>query len=113
MVKKNQTLSFGSLKCVFPKCTFFGPQSNRLVLVWYLLNSSKAHASCGLDNVTDIVSVTDSVNDNLTDSVRVTDSAIDNVTENVSITDSFSDIRPSISIGPADPCLVVSGNLSC
>ena len=39
----------GPLKCVIPKCTFLGPQLNRRVLVWYLLNSSKAHALRGLD----------------------------------------------------------------
>ena len=33
----------------FPKCTFSGPQLNRLGLVWYLLNLSKAHAPRGLD----------------------------------------------------------------
>ena len=36
---------FRSLKCVFPKCTFSGPQLNRIDLVWYFLNSSKARAS--------------------------------------------------------------------
>ena len=41
---------FRSLKCVFPKCTFSGPQLNQLGLVWYILNSSKAHAAGGLDN---------------------------------------------------------------
>ena len=35
---------FGSLKCVFPKCTFLGPQLNRLGRVWYLLNLLKALA---------------------------------------------------------------------
>ena len=33
------TLIFGSLKCVFPKCTFSEPQLSRRGLVWYLLNS--------------------------------------------------------------------------
>ena len=33
-------------KKVFLKCTFLG-----LVLCWYLLNSSKAHALHGLDNL--------------------------------------------------------------
>ena len=41
---------FGSLKCVFLKCTFLGPQLNRSGLVCYLLNSSKAPAPRGLDN---------------------------------------------------------------
>ena len=51
---------FGSLKCVFTKCTFLGPQLSRRGLVWYLPNSSKApdprvrpastRASRGLDN---------------------------------------------------------------
>ena len=31
-----------------PKCTFSGPQLSRRGLVWYLLNSSKAHARAGL-----------------------------------------------------------------
>ena len=33
---------FWSQKCVFPKCTFSGPQLSRRDLVWYLLNSWKA-----------------------------------------------------------------------
>ena len=43
---------FGSLKGVFPKCTFSGPQLNWKGLVRYLLNSSKAGASVlrGFDN---------------------------------------------------------------
>ena len=44
--KKNLASIFGSLKCVIPKCTFFGPKLNRLSR--YLLNSSKAHAPRGL-----------------------------------------------------------------
>ena len=35
----------------FPKKYIFGDQLNRLVLVWYHLNSSKALASHVLDNV--------------------------------------------------------------
>ena len=35
----------------FQKCTFMGPQLNRRGLVWYLLNSSKAHAPRGLNNI--------------------------------------------------------------
>ena len=38
-------------KTVFPKCRFSGSQLNRLGLVWYLLNSPKAHAPRGLDNM--------------------------------------------------------------
>ena len=38
---------FGSLKCVFPKCTFLGPKSIWVALVWYLLNSSKVLVSHG------------------------------------------------------------------
>ena len=33
------------------KYTFFGPQLIRLGLIWYLLNSSKAHTPRGLDKV--------------------------------------------------------------
>ena len=40
------TLIFGSLKCVFAKCTFSGPQLSWRGLVWYLFNSSIAHAPC-------------------------------------------------------------------
>ena len=36
---------FWSLECVFPKCTFSGPQLNQRGLVWYLLNSWKARAA--------------------------------------------------------------------
>ena len=37
--KKILTFIFGSQKCVFPKCTFLGPQLSSRDLVWYLLNS--------------------------------------------------------------------------
>ena len=47
---KPLSLIFRSLKCVFPRCTFSGPQLNRLGLVWYFLNSSKAYAPRGLDD---------------------------------------------------------------
>ena len=47
---KTITLIFESQQCVFPKCTFSGPQLSRRRLVWYLLNSPKAHARRGLDN---------------------------------------------------------------
>ena len=40
--QKVLALIFRSVNCVFPKCTFSGPQLNRLGLEWYLLNSSKA-----------------------------------------------------------------------
>ena len=40
-------LIFWFLKCVFTKCTFSGPQLNRLGLVWYLLNTLKALALHG------------------------------------------------------------------
>ena len=43
-------LIFGSQKCVFPKCTFLGPQLSRSGLVWYLLYLWKAPAPRGLDN---------------------------------------------------------------
>ena len=33
------TLILRSQKCLFPKCTFSGPQLSRRGLVWYLLNS--------------------------------------------------------------------------
>ena len=36
-----------SLKCVFPRCKFSGPQLSRRGLVWNFLNSSKTHAPCG------------------------------------------------------------------
>ena len=49
--KKKLRPVFRSLRCVFPKCAFLGPQLNQLVLVWYLLNSLKALASRGLDNM--------------------------------------------------------------
>ena len=46
---------FGSLECFSPKIYIFGPELNRLLLCWYLLNPSKGHAPpgacalCGLD----------------------------------------------------------------
>ena len=47
---------FKSLNCVFPKCTFSGPQLNPRGLVWYPLNSSKAHTLRGLDNQNSVFS---------------------------------------------------------
>ena len=37
-------MNFWVPKMRFPKCTFSGPQLSRRGLVWYLHNSSKAHA---------------------------------------------------------------------
>ena len=48
--KKTLASIFRSLKFVLPKCTFLGPQLSRRGLVWYLINSSKAHAPRELDN---------------------------------------------------------------
>ena len=45
--KKILASKFRSKNYVFPKCTFLGPQLSRRGLVWYLLNSSKAHAPRG------------------------------------------------------------------
>ena len=41
---KHKTFLLGILTL----CTFLGPQLNRLVLVWYLLNLLRARFSCGL-----------------------------------------------------------------
>ena len=41
-------LIFGSLKCVFPKCTFAGPQLSRRGLVWIFLIRQKPTLRTGL-----------------------------------------------------------------